>query len=447
MQDVLQIERYVRRRFPGFGLNKRHAVIRLLYEISRRDNLLFTMILPESVVRSGDFVQVRSFLLARRYPSLTRAEWERVPPLTTLPFLPDAAAHADCRPGLRNPQTVFYEEDVSGCDLLRRLRVMFPRARFESITNYADFVRSQNFTIQDYNRRWQTFFLVKERYDRYLECPCSRPSRSCGYHIMNAGMGCAFECAYCYLQGYVNAPGIQLPGNLDEILEEFSRYYQPGMRLGTGQFTDSLIFDHWTGFSRKIIATMQNFPYADFEFKTKSSCIENILATPPADNIIVSWSVNPQGVIDSAEFLTASLQERLSAASRCAQRGYRVGFHFDPIIFYQGWEGDYRAVIKDIFQSVAPESIAWISLGCLRMTVKMRQVMEQRFPESPLLFSEQILGFDGKLRYPPRLRRSAYEYLCDVIRSLGPDVCVYLCMEDDAMNDQLKIPKLKAVRH
>lgn len=446
MHDALGIEHYVRKLFPGFGLSKRHAVIRLLYEIALRDRCSAETLLPETIIRSGDFAQVRSFLLARRYPGLTRTEWEKIPPLTMVPYQPDST-RADCRPGLRNPQTVFYEADVSGCDLLRRLRVKLPQARFESISNYTDFVRSQKFTIQDYNRRWQTFFLVKERYDRYLECPCSRPSRSCGYHIMNAGMGCAFECAYCYLQGYVNAPGIQLPGNLDEILEEFSRYYQPGMRLGTGQFTDSLIFDHWTGFSRKIIETMRNYPDAEFEFKTKSSCIENILAAVPSQNIVVSWSLNPQNIIDSVEFLTASLSERLSAAARCAKHGYRVGFHFDPIIFYEGWEKDYSKVLENLFSCVSPESIAWISLGCLRMTVKMRQVMEQRFPESSLLFSEQLIGFDGKLRYPRRLRVRAYELMRDKIRSLGgPDVCVYLCMEDDQMNTQLKIPDLKTAR-
>ncbi len=115
-------------------------------------------------------------------------------------------------------------------------------------------------------------------------------------------MGCSFDCSYCYLQGYTNAVGICLPGNLDEILEKFSSYYRPGMRIGTGQFTDSLIFDHLTGFSKKIIDHFRQYLDVEFEFKTKSSNIENILKLPSTKNVLVSWSMNPQKIIDDMEF-------------------------------------------------------------------------------------------------------------------------------------------------
>ncbi len=39
---------------------------------------------------------------------------------------------------------------------------------------------------------------------------------------------------------------------------------------------------------------------------------------------------------------TASLSERLLAARRCQDAGYRLGFHFDPIVEYPNWEDDYE---------------------------------------------------------------------------------------------------------
>jgi spore photoproduct lyase len=42
--------------------------------------------------------------------------------------------------------------------------------------------------------------------------------------------------------------------------------------------------------------------------------------------------MNPQQVIDLDEHGTASLSERLLAARRCQNAGYRLGFHFDPIV-------------------------------------------------------------------------------------------------------------------
>jgi spore photoproduct lyase len=252
-------------------------------------------------------------------------------------------------------------------------------------------------------------------------------------------MGCAFECVYCYLQGYTNAPGIVVPGNLDEILEKFHHYYQPGMRLGTGQFTDSLFMDDLTGFAPQIIDFFRRYPDVQFEFKTKSDQIENILATPCSGNVLVSWSVNPQRIIDAAEPLTSSLDARLRAATKCSEAGYGVGFHFDPIIFYDGWADDYRMVVDKIFGLIDPAKIRWISLGCLRMTPKVKQVMEQRFPESALLLAEQIMGFDGKLRYARGIRKRIYDGMMTFIRAHSREVTVYLCMEDEPMNRDVNI--------
>ena len=432
---------YVRQKFPGFGLNKCHAAARLLYEISRRDRVPPENILPDDITASRDFFQVKFYLLKKRYPSLTPQEMGFIPPLTEMKFpINNRVALTSKEP---NPKKIYYESDTAECELLGRLRRTFPKASFEKIDTYSDFVRQHDFTIEDYNRRRETFFIARESFDLFLHCPCSQLSRACGYQIMNAGTGCAFDCVYCYLQGYVNAPGILLPGNFDEILDRFAGYNRPGMRIGTGQFTDSLIFDHLTGFSKKIINAFRRYPKTIFEFKTKSCHIENILTTPAAENILISWSMNPQNVIDSAEFLTASLSERIQAAKQCVEKGYRVGFHFDPVIYYDGWEKDYENVVHSIFDAVDPCAVAWISLGCLRMTLKTRQVMEQRFPDSDLLFAEQINGFDGKLRYPRAVRREIYQKILKWLCCRAPDVMTYLCMEDEQMNRDLNIQRIQ----
>lgn len=424
--------------FPKFGVNKRHAVVRLLSEISRRDKCDPLSILPEDLVKSKDFAQVKGFLASLRYPTLSDEEILSLPTLTEFNILSENAA--DVSTADRTPKKVFYEKSLANSALLKRLRKKLIDIPFEEIEQYSQYVKDHDFSIEEYNSRCDLLFVVKERYDFFLHCPCSKPSRPCGYHIMNAGMGCVFDCAYCYLQGYTNAPGIVVPGNLQEILEQFKVYYQPGMRLGTGQFTDSLAMDDLLEFSPVMIDFFRQFDDIQFELKTKSHCIENVLKTQPSRNIVISWSVNPQHIIERCEFFTASLEERLEAASQCAKAGYSVGFHFDPIVYYDGWESDYREVVKRIFNAVDPAAIGWISLGCLRMTQKVRRVMEQRFPDSPLLLAEHFLGFDGKLRYSRRIRRKIYHHMRSLIRTYSHDVVVYLCMEDEEMNRDLEIP-------
>ena len=435
--DARQIYDYVQTVFPGFGLNKRNEVVRLLYEVSRRDGVSVDGILDERMKLVKDFEQVKAHLLSKRYPSLTAEELARLPPLTAVSLLEEDRVRASgscCA-----PREVFYEKDVAGSAFLKEFRKRLPEAQFSEIPSYREYVKDHPFSIREYNRRADTFFVVREKYDFFLSCPCSAPSRPCGYDIMNAGIGCGFDCVYCYLQGYVNAPGIVIPGNLDEILGNFPGYYRPGMRLGTGQFTDSLALDHLTGFSSQIIDYFRKFPDATFEFKTKSNNVDLVVGTPPAENIVIAWSLNPSRIVEAVEYRTASLNDRFAAAQRCVAAGYHVAFHFDPIVFYEGWEEDYQGVVDGIFQNIPAERIAWISLGCLRMTVKLRQVMERRFPESGLLDAELILGFDGKLRYPRRVRQGIYQVMIKAIRERDVNVCVYLCMEDDEMNTALDI--------
>lgn len=445
MMDAQKAYDYVREEFPGFGVNKSYAVARLLYEVSKKNSIDIKSVLPEGIISTKDFFQAKSFLLGLRYPSLDQNELAQIPPLTKMNF--SESAQVDLSKNDRRPKIVFFEGSVADSSLLKRLKQKLPGVPFEEIKKYSDYVKSHEFSIAEYNRRFEMLFVIREEFDIFLHCPCSKLSRPCGYHIMNAGMGCGFDCVYCYLQGYTNSPGIVVPGNLEDMFEKFSNYYCPGMRLGTGQFTDSLIMDDLTGFAPKIINFFRQYPDVMFEFKTKSNCIENILATPSAENILISWSLNPQKVIDSSEYLTASLDDRFKAAEQCTQAGYYAGFHFDPIVYYEGWEKDYQEVVDGIFQHVNSENIAWISLGCLRMTGKVRQVMEKRFPDSELLLAEQISGFDGKLRYPRRIRKRIYEVMLDSIFKHTNDTCVYLCMEDEEMNRDLKIPTVGPRTH
>ncbi len=440
--DIQEIQSYVRKNFSCFGVNKQSQIVKLLHDICRRDKLGFNGILPDHIIQSGDFFQIKAFLLKKRFPSLSDEELLHIPPLNNPVFSCDNEVSSPVE--MPQFQRVLYEKGLENKPLLNRLKAKLPGIPFTDISSYRDIVKNQAFSISDYNRRCETLYIIHEKYDFFLPCPCSPTSLSCGYHIMNAGMGCGFDCVYCYLQGYVNAPGIVIPGNLDDILQRFTDYYHPQMRLGTGQFTDSLFLDDLTGFSRQIIEHFRAFSDVTFELKTKSRCVEGILSTPPAENIVISWSLNPRRIVEALEYRTATLAERIDAAHRCAQAGYRVGFHFDPIIYYSGWQEDYESVVDAIFRCIPEQRIAWISLGCLRMTWKIRQIMEARFPDTDLIFSDQIIGYDGKLRYPERIRRAIYQTMLAYIRHFSKDLCVYLCMEDALLTHELGLKPVAA---
>jgi spore photoproduct lyase len=428
---VRAIDRAVAGKWSAFGLNKRQEVARLVFEISKRETIDALAIIRD--VPEGRFEDVKRYLCRRRYPCSS------VHRVLGRPYLPkldiDGTLAVSRRDFGISPGHIYYEEAVSGSAMLARCRGLFPRASFRRINSLKEFCSCRRFTVRDYNSRAETFFLVRERFDFFKPCPCTNGAAGCGYGLVNLGFGCAFECAYCFLQEYQNVPGIVLPVNIDDFFGSFRNTRRAGgmfpyTRIGSGEFTDSLIFDHITGFSRELAEFFGGRKGVYFEFKTKSDNVGNLLSLAGRPNIVAAWSVNPPSVIRENEIYTQSLERRLSAAEKCARAGYSVAFHFDPIIHFDGWQSEYERVVDRIFDTVRDTSIVWISLGSLRFNPALKKIMENRFPANSLLDEELFPGFDEKMRYPEPLRVIMYRHILRSIRRRSSRVFVYLCMED-----------------
>jgi spore photoproduct lyase len=319
--------------------------------------------------------------------------------------------------------------------LYNRIKTLYSKANFIEIESLKIFLKKEKFSIAKYNNRRENLFLVNEKYDFFKPCPCTKNVKCCNYSILNIGYGCLYECSYCFLQGYQNVAGIILPCNLPDFLNrekikpiDNKMFFLP--RVGSGEFTDSLIFDDITLFSNDIVKFFKENKDISFEFKTKSTNIDNLLKLGGSPNIVISWSVNAEQMIKENEHCTPSLQERLKAAQECVKAGYSVGFHFDPVILYEDWKAGYKKTIENIFDFIDGKYIKWISIGSLRMVASLKKVIETRFLDSKILDEELLLSHDNKLRYDDNTRIKIYSYLVDLIRKQDSNVVVYLCMEN-----------------
>jgi spore photoproduct lyase len=278
--------------------------------------------------------------------------------------------------------------------------------------------------------------LLTRNRGRFLKsCPGTREYLCCGYQVLNVGMNCPMDCVYCILQAYLNNPWLSFYVNIDDLLAELDRSFAEApdryWRIGTGEFTDSLALDRLTGLSRLLVEYMRDKPQAILELKTKTAEVDNLIGLDHGGRTIVSWSLNSRLIIEREELHTASLARRLAAAAHCADQGYRLGFHFDPIIYHPGWQDGYCDTISRLFAAVPADSIAWISLGCLRFLPLLRNIATERFPGSRFFHEEFVLGLDGKMRYFRNLRVEMYRFLVERILAAAPDICVYLCMESE----------------
>ncbi len=294
--------------------------------------------------------------------------------------------------------------------------------------------------VHDYLSDWtpepdKNSLLLTHNRGRFLRaCPGTRSYLCCGYQIVDFAAGCTLGCSYCILQAYLNFPGLVFYTNWEEMWKELESRLGGGkrhlLRIGTGEFTDSLLFDKLTDFSQYLIPRLvKHDSNIVLELKTKTDQVDNLQGIEHNNQVVVSWSLNTSKIVEEEEANAPGLDERLDAAVRCQDWGYRLGFHFDPLIYYPGWEEGYQAVIDKMFACINPDKILWISMGCLRFMPSLPKFIRDNHPQSKIIWEEFIAGDDGKMRYFKGLRIKMYSTVLANIRRYAPDVLVYLCME------------------
>ena len=123
---------------------------------------------------------------------------------------------------------------------------------------------------------------------------------------------------------------------------------------------------------------------------------------------------------------------------KAVKAGYKLAFHFDPIIDFTGWDKDYDETISKLFNVADPALIAWISMGSLRYPPDMKEKILNRFPGTLLTASEMIRGMDGKIRYFKPLRIELYKgIVSSLYKHGGSNLFLYFCMEDHEIWQQV----------
>lgn len=298
---------------------------------------------------------------------------------------------------------------------------------------------SEQFFQKSAGRRKREILLTRSRGHTLKQCPgTARSYICCNYQVINQTFGCPMDCTYCILQFYLNNPVTTVYADIETIISEIEKKItlQPErfFRIGTGELTDSLVFDNSSGFSGGIVKKFAPFKNAILELKTKTNTVKNLIELNHNGRTVIAWSLNPPNIIESEEYNTSSLPKRLAAAKKVEDEGYKLAFHFDPILHHKDWEDNYETLIQQLFSTIKPESITWISMGSLRFPPDMKEKVLSKFPKSKIMFGEFIRGLDGKMRYIKPLRLELYRHVYRCLRKYGgDDLFIYFCMEPSSI--------------
>lgn len=286
-------------------------------------------------------------------------------------------------------------------------------------------------------------FIWKEHKGKFLKpCPGTRKHICCGYLVINTGVGCPFNCTYCYLPSYMNFDEPTLFNNQKDLIAELKNFISKktmlSFRIGTGEFSDSL-FSQLEELNRNLIKIFADQERHLLELKTKGNEIDFLLPLKHNRKTVIAWSLNPDIIIANEELGTVSLDERLKAAKKCAEAGYPIAFHFDPIIHFKNWQESYSKVIEAIFKNIPEKSVYWISLGVLRYLPALKEYIFKNYPFSKVPLAELKMDKDKKLRYTEEVRLILLKHIYNEIRKYSKWVFVYLCMENNDVWEEVDI--------
>ncbi len=262
-------------------------------------------------------------------------------------------------------------------------------------------------------------------------CPGTRRHQCCNYLTIDLYLGCNLGCSYCIMKSYLSFSPLTVHVGLDEAIGRIREIARANadrtVRIGSGETGDSLLLDPLFGTSATLIHALAPEENLVLELKTKTDLVDHLLDIPRKGNTVIGFSLNPPAVSVPEEGASAPVAARLAAARRAVAAGFRVAFHFDPIMAVDRWWEHYGDLI-DSLSGFETGDVAWISLGTIRYTPALREKMDDR----PYLLDEFVPGIDGKYRYLQRERVEIYRWFRERLeaRVAAP---TYMCMESSAV--------------
>jgi spore photoproduct lyase len=327
---------------------------------------------------------------------------------------------------LRDIKRIIIDPEVAHSPLARRVRKRLPHLAAHILeTGETPHLDSSVLYLKNYRGKFLRF------------CPGTRSYRCCGYRIIHVGENCPLGCTYCILDSYFQDRSLKVWANQADLFAELEKAFRADpehlFRAGTGEFTDSLVLEPLTSYSRDLVEFLADYPRVRLELKYKVTDLSWMQAVRDPRLVLPAWSLNSPEISQKHEKRAHGLEDRLAAARECAENGFRVCLHFDPIVHYPGWEKGYGRTIEMIFDYLRPEEIAYLSLGSFRCMPELKTEIQSKRPDCAFIYNEFVTGLDGKDRLFLPLRLQQFRFMVNRLREKGLEQQIYLCMESDTV--------------
>jgi spore photoproduct lyase len=223
--------------------------------------------------------------------------------------------------------------------------------------------------------------------------------------------GCPYDCSYCYLKLTFkgNKRPILFTNRWQEIEKELSL-------IPKGNFVTGILADSLAIAPPNLEPALKWFSSQRDRYLilvTKSTNIKVLLTHKPSPQVVVSFSINSMEAWSKYERLTPDPIDRVKAAARLKEEGWRIRIRLDPIILNGN---DTFTSYKEVCQKVAELAPEMVTIGTLRPYRGL-----YRF--SPIAPRYGLKGaVDGRMRYLLEVRVNIYDKIAKWL-GFQPSLC------------------------
>jgi spore photoproduct lyase len=263
--------------------------------------------------------------------------------------------------------TFYVEEEISNHPRVLKLKNRFPSATWITCSRYTEIFnrKAQHFRLQ----KKRPALILAKKYGTFLHpVPKHHGIGANKNYYFSPVLNCPFDCSYCFLQGMHQSAHFLFFVNLEDFQKEIINHIgQEKITLFSGYDGDSLALEPYTGFVKTFLPFIENHPTVEVELRTKSVQIGALLRTAALPNCIVAFTLSPDIVAKEVERRAPPLKKRLEAIQKLQEKGWPIGLRFDPIIPIKEYVSHYPPFFKEVFTTIAKETLHSVTLGTFRL--------------------------------------------------------------------------------
>lgn len=188
--------------------------------------------------------------------------------------------------------------------------------------------------------------------------------------------------------------------------------------------SDMVLENSLTGNLKWAIERFAEIEHARCTFATKFSDVDELLNIEHNGHTQMRISVNPSEIIKRAEIGTSLLEDRIKAANKMFNAGYKVGINIAPIILLDNWKEQYSEMMDELKNGLDEglKENTFFELIFMTYGLANENVNKAALPGTLNIFEKEKMRPKGrgKYRYKYDLSQQGEDFFKNQIREKFP---------------------------